>query len=419
MAPRMRTLCWGGFGLLLIVAPLVFRSSLAHTVLSQMGIAIIACLSYNLLFGQGGMLSFGHAMFTGLGAYATIHTLNAVGAGSLPIPVSLLPLVGGVVGLLAAALMGWLPTKTAGTTFAMITLGLGELVWAASLMFPGVFGGEAGIPGNRVTGARPFGISFGPQIQLYYLIAAYTLACTALLYLFTRTPLGRMLNAVRDNPERAAFVGYNPQVVRYIAFVVAGFFAGVAGGLAALNFEIVTTEVLSMERSGAYLLFVFLGGSAVFFGPVLGGVLMVLAFVWLSAISQAWLLYLGLLFIWMVMAAPGGLAGVLALNLRAWSQGQWPRLKWAYLWLALAVPAALAGVATLIEMLYHLQLNAEFDPVLTFARLSLDTSHAATWLAVGGFAIVTLMLLALAWRRFATRWQQAQVDMRLRSGDTP
>jgi branched-chain amino acid transport system permease protein len=410
---RARHVAWAAYALLLIVAPLVFRSSLAHTMLSQMGIAIIACLSYNLLFGQGGMLSFGHAVFTGLGAYATIHTLNAV----LPIPVSLLPLVGGIAGLLAAALFGWLPTKTAGTTFAMITLGLGELVWAASLMFPGVFGGEAGIPGNRVTGARPFGISFGPQIQLYYLIAAYALVCTALLYLFTRTPLGRMLNAVRDNPERAAFVGYNPQVVRYIAFVVAGFFAGIAGGLAALNFEIVTSEVLSMERSGGYLLFVFLGGSAVFFGPVLGGVLMVLAFVWLSAASQAWLLYLGLLFIWMVMAAPGGLAGLLVQNIRAWRQGQWRRLKWPYLWLSLAAPLALTGVAALIEMLYHLQLNAEFDPVLVFARVPLDTGNFAVWLAVTAGAAAALGLLLWAWKQFASAWQLAQADMRLRAGD--
>jgi branched-chain amino acid transport system permease protein len=181
----------------------------------------------------------------------------------------------------------------AATPFAMITFGLGELVWATALMFPAFFGGEAGISGNRVTGGRALGVSFGPQIQMYYLIAAYTFVCTALMFAFTLTPLGRVLNAVRDNPLRAAFLGFNPHVVRYLAFVIAAFFAGVSGGLAALNFEIVTTEVLSAHRSGAYLLFTLLGGTGFFFGPMIGAVLMVLAFVVLSAYTQAWLVVSG------------------------------------------------------------------------------------------------------------------------------
>ncbi len=97
-----RWIIWGLFALLLLVAPLLFKSSLAHTMLSQMGVAIIVCLSYNMLLGQGGMLSFGHAVYSGMGAFLTIHTLNLVSKGQLPIPVSLLPLVGGVSGMLFA-----------------------------------------------------------------------------------------------------------------------------------------------------------------------------------------------------------------------------------------------------------------------------------------------------------------------------
>src|SRR5690606_23904080 len=130
--------------------------------------------------------------------------------------------------------------------------------------------------GNRVTGSSPLGITYGPQIQLYYLIAAYTFVCTALMFAFTCTPLGRMLNAVRDNPERVEFVGYDTQMVRYLALMVSAFFAGISGGLAALNFEIVTAEVVGAARSAAYLLFTFLGGATFFFGPIIGGVLMVL-----------------------------------------------------------------------------------------------------------------------------------------------
>src|SRR5204862_4117082 len=202
-----------------------------------------------------------------------------------------------------AVLLGYVTTKKAGTPFAMITLGLGELVTAMALMIPEFFGGEGGISANRSAGKPFFGITYGPQIQVYYLLALYAFVCTAAMYAFTRTPLGRMLNAVRDNPERVEFIGYSTRNVRYIAFIIAGFFAGVSGGLAALNFEIVTAEVVGAARSGAYLLFTFLGGATFFFGPIIGAVLMVLAQVLLSEFTKAWLLYLGLVFLFMVMYA--------------------------------------------------------------------------------------------------------------------
>jgi branched-chain amino acid transport system permease protein len=104
--------------------------------------------------------------------------------------------------------------------------------------------------------------------------------------------------------------------VRYLAFMISGFFAGISGGLAALNFEIVTAEVVGAARSGAYLLFVFLGGATFFFGPIIGAVLMVVALVLLSELTKAWLLYLGIVFLFMVMYAPGGIASLLMMNLR-------------------------------------------------------------------------------------------------------
>src|ERR1035437_160118 len=146
-----RWLIWSLFALVLGIVPWLFTSSFSITILSQMGIAIIACLSYNMLLGQGGMLSFGHAVYSGLGSFLAIHVLNLVSNGNLPIPVSLVPIAGGLAGMLFAVVFGWVSTKKAGTTFAMITLGIGELVAAMSLMFPEVFGGEGGISSNRVT----------------------------------------------------------------------------------------------------------------------------------------------------------------------------------------------------------------------------------------------------------------------------
>ena len=402
-----RFIVWSGFALVLAVAPLFFTSSLSHTMLSQMGIAIVVCLSYNMLLGQGGMLSFGHAVYSGMGSFLTIHTLNMV-SGGWPLPVSLTPIVGGIAAMLVAVVLGWVTTKKAATPFAMITLGVGELVWAMSLMFPEFFGGEGGVSGNRISGGKPFGITFGPQIELYYLIAIYTFVCTGLMFAFTRTPLGRMLNAVRDNPERVEFVGYDTQRVRYIAFIIAAFFAGISGGLAALNFEIVTSEVVSGYRSGAYLLFTFLGGATFFFGPILGGILMVLAFVLLSELTKAWLLYLGLIFMLMVMFAPGGLASLVMMNVQVASFGKLKPMLSKYLVLFISGLVVLLGAAAMVEMVYHLQLNQALGPELRFMSVGLNAKSATSWLGALSVLLAGLSVFEFTRKRFAVQWGQAQ-----------
>jgi branched-chain amino acid transport system permease protein len=392
----------------MLVAPLLFTSSLSLTMLSQMGIAIIACLAFNMLLGQGGMLSFGHAVYSGLGSFFAIHTLNMVSAGTLALPVSLVPVVGGLAGMAVSILLGYVTTKKAGTPFAMITLGVGELVWAMSLMFPGFFGGEGGISGNRVAGEPFLGITFGPQIQLYYLIAIYTFVCTALMFAFTRTPLGRMLNAVRDNPERVEFVGYNTQIVRYIAFIASGFFMGISGGLAALNFEIVTAEVVSAVRSGAFLLFTFLGGAVFFFGPIIGAILMVLALVLLSELTQAWLLYLGLVFTFMVMYAPGGISSLIMMNLRVAAFGKLRPLLASYLALAGTGFVILAGSGAMIEMLYHLQLNQALGPELKFMGASLNAKDLDSWFGAAFVLAIGVALFEMTRRQFVREWGETQ-----------
>ena len=402
-----RVVVWGLFALVLLLAPLLFTSSLSHTMLSQMGIAIIVCLSYNILLGQGGMLSFGHAVYSGMGSFLAIHTLNLV-TGGLPLPVSLIPIVGGFASMLVAILLGWVTTKKAATPFAMITMGIGELVWAMSLMFPEFFGGEGGVSGNRVAGPKTLGITYGPQVQLYYLIAIYTFVCTGLMFAFTRTPLGRMLNAVRDNPERVEFVGYDTQKVRYIAFIIAAFFAGISGGLAALNFEIVTSEVVSGYRSGAYLLFTFLGGATFFFGPIIGAVLMVLAFVLLSEFTKAWLLYLGLIFLFMVMFAPGGVASLIMMNLRVAAFGHLRKLWVSYVVLTVTALVVLVGAAGMIEMVYHLQLNAALGSEMKFLGITLDAKGLNSWFGLAFVMLTGLGLFELCRRQFAREWGSIQ-----------
>ena len=407
-----RFVIWSLFAIALIVAPMLFRSSLALTMLSQIGYLIIICLSYNMLLGQGGMLSFGHAVYTGLGSFIAIHAMNMATKGSAGIPLVLIPLVGGLAGAFFAILLGFVTTKKSGTTFGMITLGVGELVAAMALMFPEFFGGEGGITTDRVYGTPFFGITFGPAIQVYYLIAAYCFVCTAAMFAFTGTPLGRILNAVRDNPERVEFIGYNTQRVRYFAFIIAGFFAGIGGGLATINFEIITgADSLSVLRSGGYLLFTFLGGATFFFGPIIGAVLLVLASVLLSELSKAWLLYLGLVFLFMVMYAPGGIASLIMMNLRLAKYGKLRPLWVSYLGLAGTGLVGVLGAACMVEMTYHLQLNAAVGPEMNFLGATINAKSLTSWFGAGFVLLTGGGLFELCRRQFARQWSSIQEEI--------
>ena len=415
-----RLVIWSLFAVMLIVAPMLFRSGLALTMLSQIGYLIIICLSYNMLLGQGGMLSFGHAVYTGLGSFLAIHAMNLAGEGALPVPLVLIPLVGGLAGMFFAILLGFVTTKKSGTTFAMITLGIGELVASMALMFPQFFGGEGGITTDPVYGKPFFGITFGPAIEVYYLIAVYCFVCTAAMFAFTGTPLGRILNAVRDNPERVEFIGYNTQRVRYFAFIIAGFFAGIGGGLAAINFEIVTgADSVNVLRSGGYLLFTFLGGATFFFGPIIGAVLLVFASVLLSELSKAWLLYLGLVFLFMVMYAPGGIASLIMMNLRLAKFGKLRGLWPSYLALGGTALVAVLGAAAMVEMTYHLQLNAALGPDLNFLGATLQANSVGSWFAAGFAFLRGLGLFELCRRQLVQQRGaiQEEIEHEIKRGE--
>jgi len=378
-----------------------------------MGIMIVFALSYNMLLGQSGMLSFGHAVYSGLGAFFAMHAMNRIAAGSLDWPVSLLPLIAGLAGGFFGVIFGYLTTRKAGTPFAMITLGIGEMVFAASLMFPGFFGGEGGITGNRTAGSPLFGISsltFGPQLQVYYLIAVWCFACMVAMFALTQTPLGRIANAVRDNEERAAFIGYSTERVRLLMFVLSAFFAGIAGGLAAINYEIVTAETVSTLRSGAVLLAAYIGGVAFFFGPVIGGVIFTFFQTALSGITKAWLLYLGIFFIAIVMFAPGGIAMILMQNLRVWKFGLLGRLLPRYGWALAAGLVALAGFCGIVEMIYHVS-AAGAAAELNLGGVSVVPAGVAPWLGCGVLLAAGAGLFLVAWRRVRAEWEEVQREI--------
>jgi branched-chain amino acid transport system permease protein len=375
-----------------------------------------------MLLGQTGLLSFGHAVYSGLGAYFAIHALALIAEGALVFPVSLLPLVGGLAGLLFGVIFGWLTTKRAGTTFAMISLGVGEMVFAASLMFPGFFGGEAGVSGNRTSGGPFLGIeslTFGPDVQVYYLIAAWTLASMIGMYALTQTPLGRIANAVRDNPERAEFIGYDAQRVRWIMVALSGFFAGISGGLAAINLESVGSGAVHALVSGGVLLAAFIGGTLFFFGPILGAVVFVFFAFALSEYTPAWHLYLGVFFVLLVMFAPGGLSSLILLNLRVAKFGRFRRLRDPYVGVLGAGVALAAGIVLLIEMTSHLTLGIGTGTQVRVFGFPFDTARGESWVfatvlvAAGGIAFEYMR------RRFRREWSAIALEIEDWRRDNP
>ncbi|MDB5909562.1 MAG: branched-chain amino acid transporter permease [Massilia sp.] len=412
-----RFLVWSCFALILLVAPMIFTKGAALSILCQIGTVMIFGLSYNMLLGQGGMLSFGHAVYSGLGAFFAIHTMNQVATG-IHVPTTLIPLVGGFAGMFFGVLFGYVTTKKSGTTFAMITLGLVELVFASSLMFPGFFGGEGGVTTNRVMGQPFLGISYGPQIQVYYLIAFWLFLSTIAMFAFTQTPLGRILNAVRDNPERVEFIGYDTQWVRYLTLILSAFFAGISGALAAINFEIVSAENVSAIRSGSILLFVFIGGIGFFFGPLLGAVVGIFFSVMLSDFTAAWQLYLGLFFVVLVRFAPAGLASLLMLLLRVARFGKFGRIWKPLLALSVATLAGVFGMVIAIELLYHLTLESANGSTRRLFGMMVDTRSVAPWLVAAALVLAACAGYRKIQPRYWAAWSDvnAEIVAKLKAG---
>jgi branched-chain amino acid transport system permease protein len=393
--------------LLLVLLPNIFSSGGALTTFSLIGISIIFSLSYNILLGQTGMLSFGHAVYYGLGGFLVIHAINIIGAHKLPIPLPVIPLIGGITGLFFAALLGWVSTKRSGTAFAMISLGVAELIASSALILRTFFGGEAGVSANRTKLLKVFGFNFGPQIQIYYLVAAWTLIAVVAMYALTRTPLGRMCNAVRDNPERVQFVGYDPHVVRYLAFCFSGFFAGIAGALAAINFEIANSAYLGAQQSGTVLFATYIGGIGFFIGPIVGAIFVTILSLGLSDLTQVWQLYFGLIFIAVVLFAPGGITGLLMMHRPLLKAGTLQKVLPSYFVALVPTLAMIAGLVLAVETIVHYTVNPGDDSHIKAFGVPFDAASPSIWtmsvvLLIGGYLVARR-----TWSRVGHAWSEA------------
>lgn len=318
--------------------------------LTNMLIASLFAVAFNLLMGQGGMLSFGHAAYYGLGAFAVLHLMTAVENG-LPFPTPLLPLAGAVVGLAAGLVAGFFATQRAGVYFSLVTLAMAELIHALAPHWEGMFGGESGLSSMRMPS---LGLGFGSQIEVYYVTLAWVAVSVGLLYAYTRTPFGRLTLALRDNEQRVRFMGYNAHGTKIMVFAISAMFTGVAGGLLAMSAETANYNIFTTHVSAQVVLYTFVGGSGVFLGPVLGASLLTLFGFLASELTRSWLLYQGVIFVLVMLFLPQGLGGgAVAL----WTMRR--RIAWSRIGAPLGV-SILGGVVTaagsvfLIQALEHI-----------------------------------------------------------------
>lgn len=387
------------------IAPLIFSSATSLTMMSVMGVMIVFALSYNILLGQTGLLSFGHAVYYGLGGFVALHAMNAIVRTKLGVPLPVVPLIGGLAGLFFGFLFGLVSVRRAGIVFAMISLGIGELVSSSSPILRSFFGGEEGITTNRTRLAAFFGHKFGPQIEVYYLIAVWCFLCIVAMYALTQTPFGRMCNAVRENPERVQFIGYSPYRIRLIALSFAAFFAGIAGALSAVNFEIMNATSLGAFQSGFVLLMTFVGGVDYFFGPVIGAIIISFLQTALSDVTSAWQLYFGLLFIIVVLFSPGGIAGWLMLHGEAARRGELLRLVPSYGLVAGPIAAGVCGAILLVELAHRVLASDQAEgTAMSFFGIGFDATSFWPWLAALFLVGAGLLLGTLLWPRVEAAW---------------
>jgi branched-chain amino acid transport system permease protein len=267
-------------------------------------------VTLNLLLGYMGVLSFGHAMFFGTGAYATALVLTHIkGFPLLPAV-----LVGGLAGGLLALILSPLLVRVSGTAFAMLTLAFGQLIFIVALKYREVTGGEDGIGGYAIPPLRIPGvvsIDMADKINFYYFAIAVVVACLLFLWFYTKTPFGSLVTAVRDNSMRLDYLGFKLPQTRAVNLIVCGTFAGIAGAVHALLMKLVSTVgVLDIHASFVPIMMAYIGGVGSFFGPIIGsGVLHLLEDLVIRFTERIGLVN-GAIFIIVVIYAPMGMVGL-------------------------------------------------------------------------------------------------------------
>ncbi|MBI3710362.1 MAG: ATP-binding cassette domain-containing protein [Proteobacteria bacterium] len=289
----------------LALLPLALSSiGLGVTSATEVVVFAIACMALNILVGQTGLVSFGHGAWFGLAAYAAGLVQRNLFPGALLLP-ALLGLA--FVAVLALA-FGFLILRRRGVYFSLLTLALSAMLYVVAFRWTAVTGGENGLGG--ITRPDYLGVSLENAVYFYVLAAAIGLVVAYVLSRFRASPVGSVLEAIRENEQRARFLGYPTDRYKLLAFVLSATLTGLAGVLLLFNNRMTSADPISVAFSGELLAMVVIGGMRSFLGPALGALFFVIFRDYLSSLSENWLLYFGLLFVGFVVFSPTGLVGL-------------------------------------------------------------------------------------------------------------
>ena len=271
-----------------------------HSLASEMLIFAIFAMGYDILFGYTGLLSFGHAIFFGAGAYSSGLILIKLQA---PLLVGLL---GGIfVSLVIALVVGFLSIRVKGIYFVMVTLAFCQMFYFIALKWSGLTGGDNGLHGVPRPSIGP--IHLDSEIRLYYLVLMLFVLCLFLALRVVRSPFGRALQSLKSNEDRAKSIGFNTNHFKLISFLISAFFGALAGGLYALHLNFVPLETLNIMTSGDVVIMSIIGGIGTLYGPIFGAMLLVYLKNLLSAWTEQWNFIMGILFITSVLTLRRGI----------------------------------------------------------------------------------------------------------------
>ena len=410
--------------LVLLVAVPPFLGLGWQNALVNVLIASLFALAFNLLMGQAGRLSFGHAAYFGVGAFAALHLMRAI-EGGFAFPTPLVPLAGAFVGLLVGLIAGYFATMRSGVYFALVTLAIAELFHSLAPQLQGLFGGESGVSSMRMPWS---GIVFGSMIEVYYLTLGWVLVCGLGLWAYTRTPFGRLTLALRDNEQRVRFLGYSAHTAKVIIFSISAMLAAVAGSLQAISNETANYSLFASSVSAQVVLQTFVGGSTVFFGPVVGAAAFTLFSFLVSDVTRSWVFYQGLIFVLVMLYVPTGIGGVLQHHIRNRQRLDWGRLSGLYP-LALAGGAMItAGVVYLTETVSilfgedysRMRANAGGGlPEYDLFGAQWDPTHALTWLLPAVLLVGGIALLVRTRRQIGALWDNRDRSIETTTGAVP
>jgi branched-chain amino acid transport system permease protein len=285
------------FGVALILPVII--SEFWVLVMTEILIMGVFAMSFNLLFGYMGQLSFGHAAYFGIGAYTTGLMITG---GHLPLPVCMLSSM--VVAGLLGALLGFFIVRLTGIYFAILSMAFGQFIFYVIFKWVSFTGGD-----NGLQGINPPDFLSSAYAYYYFTLIVVT-ACVFAMWVITRSAFGYSMMAIRDNMERTRFIGVNIRKYMLINFVIATVFAGLAGSLFAILTRSIAPQIAGWENSGLPVFMTVIGGASNFFGPMVGAVVYVFLSSFVTGFTQYWPIVIGSILIFIVLFLPKGVSGV-------------------------------------------------------------------------------------------------------------